>query len=182
MTWTTSQKIMFGMLVFLCVNYIFQLALDKTTEFQTSPLQEGFEDGGATALPKPTTGTESDTSVYTWTTDSQLIYDEFYSGVYDQLSNQADRTGSIGHWFGWTARWMIVCNAKQHFPPWKVCFCASLRKKFSISRLNRLEGWVGFQSLPLLFEFIVYHIMNLVEPFCKLCLFGWNRKFAIIFS
>jgi SAM-dependent methyltransferase len=94
MTWTTSQKIMFGILVFLCVNYVFQLALDKTTEFQTSPLQEGFEDGGATALPKPTTGTESDTSVYTWTTDSQLIYDEFYSGVYDQLSNQADRTAA----------------------------------------------------------------------------------------
>ena len=92
MTWTTSQKIMFGMLVFLCVNYIFQLALDKTTEFQTSPLQEGFEDGAA--LPKPTTGTESDTTNYTWTTDSQLMYDEFYAGVYDQLSNQADRTAA----------------------------------------------------------------------------------------
>lgn len=94
MTWTTSQKIMFGILVFLCVNYIFQLALDKANEFQTSPLQEGFADGVATAAPKPTTGAASDTSVYTWTTDSQLIYDEFYAGVYDQLSNQADRTAA----------------------------------------------------------------------------------------
>lgn len=94
MTWTTSQKIMFGILVFLCVNYLFQLALDKTTEFQTSPLQEGFTDGAVAPTTIPAKGVDGDNSLYTWTTDSQLIYDDFYAGIYDQLSNQADRTAA----------------------------------------------------------------------------------------
>jgi SAM-dependent methyltransferase len=46
-------------------------------------LSEGFE--GSTQV------SSSTNAQYTWITDTQLIYDSFYAGVYDQLSKQTSR-------------------------------------------------------------------------------------------
>jgi SAM-dependent methyltransferase len=83
MIWGPTQKILFGILVILCINYIILVTVDKITPY-TSTSTEGF-----TGDKKDST---LDTSLYTWITDPQMIYDDFYSGVYDQLSKQAERT------------------------------------------------------------------------------------------
>jgi ubiquinone/menaquinone biosynthesis C-methylase UbiE len=64
-------------LVLLCINYIILVLVDKYSE--QSLTSEGFTD-------------TTNSTLYTWITDPQLIYDEFYSGVYDQLTNQVERT------------------------------------------------------------------------------------------
>ena len=58
--------------------------MDKFSSYKLI-VKEGFQ-GEITSI-QPT-----DNSLYTWTTDPQLIYDEFYAGVYDQLSNQVQRS------------------------------------------------------------------------------------------
>jgi SAM-dependent methyltransferase len=66
---------------------MFHLAMDKVQGYQTK-FTEGFEGTVGTVTQIPTT----DNSLYTWITDPQLLYDEFYAGVYDQLSAQSQRT------------------------------------------------------------------------------------------
>lgn len=73
------QKFIFIILVLLCINYIILVLTDKYSEQKL--IAEGFSNK-----------VESDTSLYTWITDPQLIYDDFYSGVYDQLTHQVERT------------------------------------------------------------------------------------------
>lgn len=84
MEWTRTQKIVLFVIVLLCVNYAIQLTIDKVSGYKTN-YTEGFE-GTITQIP------HTDNSLYTWTTDPQLIYDDFYSGVYDQLSAQTQRS------------------------------------------------------------------------------------------
>jgi len=71
------QKIILVILVLLCINYLSLVVFDKVTPYTSTT--EGF------------TG-EKDSKLYTWTTETQSIYDEFYVGVYDQLTNQKPRT------------------------------------------------------------------------------------------
>jgi len=71
------QKIVFVILVLLCINYTILVMADKYSEQKL--IAEGFTDTTSTTL-------------YTWITDPQLIYDDFYAGVYDQLTNQVERT------------------------------------------------------------------------------------------
>ena len=73
------QKFIFVILVLLCINYTIMVMLDKYSEQRL--IAEGFSDAP-----------ETNTSLYTWITDPQLIYDDFYSDVYDQLTHQAERT------------------------------------------------------------------------------------------
>ena len=85
--WSLLQKAMFFVVVAFCINYVYVLALDKLTTFKAPDVAEGFDGSGSAA----TSGTDS-TNLYTWMTDPQLIYDEFYAGVYDQLCAQTPRT------------------------------------------------------------------------------------------
>lgn len=73
------QKFILVIIVLLSINYIVLVLLDKRAE--TIANSEGFSDKA-----------ESDTSLYTWITESPQIYDDFYSGVYDQLTHQIERT------------------------------------------------------------------------------------------
>ncbi len=72
--WTTAHTVVVLLIALACVNYLTVKMLQKSTE--------GFEDKQET----------EDLSVYTWITEPNLIYDDFYAGVYDQLTNQADRS------------------------------------------------------------------------------------------
>jgi SAM-dependent methyltransferase len=54
------------------------------SEYKTN-INEGFEGND-------TKQNSSDTSLYTWITEPQVIYDDFYAGVYDQLTGQIQRT------------------------------------------------------------------------------------------
>lgn len=82
--WSGVQKFFFIVLILLCINYLFHVFMDKFSSYKLL-VKEGFQ-GEITSI-QPT-----DNSLYTWTTDPQLIYDEFYAGVYDQLSNQVQRS------------------------------------------------------------------------------------------
>jgi len=73
------QKIILIILVLLCINYIIIVMADKYSEQKL--IAEGFSDKATT-----------DTNLYTWIKEPQLIYDEFYAGVYDQLTHQVERT------------------------------------------------------------------------------------------
>ncbi len=86
--WTTSQKWMFWILVLACIHYIVLVARDRLFRTPTPLLTEGFADTD------PSKQSQQDNSLYTWISDPQLIYDEFYAGVYDQLSQQAERTAA----------------------------------------------------------------------------------------
>jgi ubiquinone/menaquinone biosynthesis C-methylase UbiE len=85
--WSGVQKFILCVLVLLCINYLFHLAVDKAQGYTTN-FTEGFEGAVGTVTQIPHT----DNSLYTWITDPQLIYDEFYAGVYDQLCAQSQRT------------------------------------------------------------------------------------------
>lgn len=90
MTWSTTQKVVLFAILLLCVNYIIVLSIDKYSSFSYSTnLTEGFE-GGSPTLDKK----DADNSLYSWLSDPQLYYDDFYAGVYDQLSNQVQRTNA----------------------------------------------------------------------------------------
>jgi SAM-dependent methyltransferase len=80
MIWGTTQKIVFCILVVLCINYATLVVIDKVIEYKSKETPEGF------------TGEVKPDSLYTWITDTQLMYDEFYAGVYDQLTHQVERT------------------------------------------------------------------------------------------
>ena len=82
--WGSTQKIILVVLVLLCINYITIVCLDKVKPYISSSM-EGFTGDG-----KGTGG--KDSSLYTWITEPQSIYDEFYVGVYDQLTSQKPRT------------------------------------------------------------------------------------------
>jgi SAM-dependent methyltransferase len=83
-SWSKTQKFILLILVLLCVNYLIHLAIDRLSGYRTN-LQEGFE-GTVTEIPR------TDNSLYTWISDPQQIYDDFYAGVYDQLCAQGQRT------------------------------------------------------------------------------------------
>jgi len=70
-------------LVLLCVNYLFQVGFDHWTSRPAPALQEGFDGSGKA------TGT---TDLYTWISDPQIMYGDFYASVYDQLCGQRERT------------------------------------------------------------------------------------------
>ncbi len=80
--WSLWQKLVFLTLVLMCAHYLYLVAADRIKGYTTPLLTEGFEGG------ESVTGKQD---IYTWITDPQLIYDEFYAGVYDQLSAQQDR-------------------------------------------------------------------------------------------
>jgi len=67
--------------------------MDHWTVQESPDIKEGF-DGS-------TKSSDDDSSLYTWITDPQLIYGDFYAGVYDQLCGQKQRTD---------AKTMIVTN------------------------------------------------------------------------
>lgn len=71
------QKIVLVILVLLCINYLTLVVFDKVTPYVSTT--EGFSG-------------EKDSKLYTWITETQSIYDDFYVGVYDQLTNQKSRT------------------------------------------------------------------------------------------
>lgn len=81
MDWSFTQKLILLVLIGLCIHYLILVGVDRFSGYTSPSIQEGFEGGSPS----------SDSSVYTWLTDPQLIYDEFYAGVYDQLSQQQDR-------------------------------------------------------------------------------------------
>lgn len=85
--WSGPQKAVLLVLILLCLNYVIHLGIDKFQGYTTNTT-EGFEDAVGTVTQIPHT----DNTLYTWITDPQLIYDEFYAGVYDQLCAQSQRT------------------------------------------------------------------------------------------
>lgn len=85
--WSGPQKTVLLVLILLCLNYVIHLGIDKLQGYKTTTT-EGFEDAVGTVTQIPRT----DNTLYTWTSDPQLIYDEFYAGVYDQLCAQSQRT------------------------------------------------------------------------------------------
>jgi ubiquinone/menaquinone biosynthesis C-methylase UbiE len=85
--WSGPQKAVLLILILLCLNYLIHLGIDKFQGY-TTHTTEGFEDAVGTVTQIPRT----DNTLYTWTADPQLIYDEFYAGVYDQLCAQSSRT------------------------------------------------------------------------------------------
>jgi SAM-dependent methyltransferase len=85
--WSGTQKAFLLVIILLCLNYLIHLGMDKFRGYRTIT-QEGFQDAVGTVTQIPHT----DNTLYTWTSDPQLIYDEFYSGVYDQLCAQTPRT------------------------------------------------------------------------------------------
>ena len=86
MTWSNTQKYFFFVLVFLCFNVLAGIAVDKWTALKAN-IEEGFE-GSIDEKGKEV----KDIELYTWITNTQEIYDNFYAGVYDQISGQAERT------------------------------------------------------------------------------------------
>jgi SAM-dependent methyltransferase len=85
-TWSGPQKAFFLVLVLVCLNYIYTLLSDRISGYQFK-FEEGF-----TATPTVEQIEHTDNTKYYWITDTQQIYDEFYAGVYDQLSNQKERS------------------------------------------------------------------------------------------
>jgi ubiquinone/menaquinone biosynthesis C-methylase UbiE len=83
MEWTTTQKIVVFVVVLVCLNYATVVVLDRLRERKRLSTQEGFED---TQTDPKTEG------LYTWISDVPQLYDPFYAGVYDQLTNQVERT------------------------------------------------------------------------------------------
>lgn len=81
MDWSFTQKLILLVLIGMCVHYLILVGVDRLSGYTSPSTTEGFTDGSSV----------KDTTVYTWITDPQLIYDEFYAGVYDQLSQQHDR-------------------------------------------------------------------------------------------
>lgn len=68
--------------VLLCAYYISEVYKTKYEIYQTGHLasmEEGFQD-------------KQDHTMYSWIDNPSLIYDDFYAGVYDQLSHQAERS------------------------------------------------------------------------------------------
>jgi SAM-dependent methyltransferase len=85
--WSGTQKFILIVLIVLCVNYIIHLLIDKTVEYKRIS-QEGFQGSASSITEIPHT----DNTLYTWMTDPQLIYDDFYAGVYDELCSQGPRS------------------------------------------------------------------------------------------
>ena len=92
--WTGIQKFIFTVLILLCINYIILLVIDKANVLKTTSIEEGFEGGVVGEEGNIGGKTQGKGELYTWISDPQLIYDEFYAGVYDQLSAQTMRTQS----------------------------------------------------------------------------------------
>jgi SAM-dependent methyltransferase len=81
MTWSGLQYFCLFILVVFCLNYLILLAYDRIGK-KSAYVSEGFETDSTK---------ESTVSLYTWISDPQLYYDDFYAGVYDQLCNQHHR-------------------------------------------------------------------------------------------
>ena len=72
----------------ICIWYFTEVMKAKYSMYKVSHIQEkseGFEDKNS--LEKP-----EDPSLYTWITQPQSIYDDFYVGIYDELLGQTQRT------------------------------------------------------------------------------------------
>lgn len=82
--WSKTQTILLFLLVVLCVNYMIHVAMSKMATLTSPDLAEGFEGTGAKD--------EKTDPLYTWMSDPQAYYDDFYAGVYDQLSQQQQRS------------------------------------------------------------------------------------------
>lgn len=91
---TGPQKFMLFILILLCGNYVFQVAMDHWIQQPTPPLAEGMTNNSYRVEGFDGSGgaSEKENKLYTWISDPQVIYDEFYAGVYDQLSGQTART------------------------------------------------------------------------------------------
>ena len=83
-SWSKSQTILLFLLVVLCINYIIQVSINKFSTLTSPDTEEGFEGSNPTD--------EKSESLYTWLTEPQSYYDDFYAGVYDQLSQQKARS------------------------------------------------------------------------------------------
>lgn len=76
------------LVLILCGYYLTEVVKAKYDAYRKTELvYEGFEGAGTGASPQ-----QSDTSLYTWQSDPQKIYDDFYASIYDQLTNQTQRT------------------------------------------------------------------------------------------
>ena len=87
MDWTGSQKFMLFALILLCFNYLSHVAVDRWTIPKSPDLAEGFDSGSGSS-----SSDSKEESLYSWLSDPHSIYDQFYVGVYDQLSQQMART------------------------------------------------------------------------------------------
>jgi ubiquinone/menaquinone biosynthesis C-methylase UbiE len=83
MEWSTTQKIIVFVVVLVCINYATAVVQDRLRLSKYRMSYEGFQD---------TTEDPKSEGLYTWSTDPKAIYDSFYAGVYDQLTQQAERT------------------------------------------------------------------------------------------
>ncbi len=108
MEWTDTHYLLVFLVLLMCIPYLTRVVQDKIASYE--PSEEGFE--GSEQLQET-----RDTSIYTWITDPAAIYDEFYAGVYDQLSNQMERTKGksalmLSLWkkspFGGPEQWSIL--------------------------------------------------------------------------
>jgi ubiquinone/menaquinone biosynthesis C-methylase UbiE len=84
--WTDIHTFVAVVLLLFLANFIIKVVQDSIASRRKLSSEEGFEDTATD------TDSSKDSSLYTWITDSQTIYDDFYAGIYDQLSNQTERT------------------------------------------------------------------------------------------
>jgi SAM-dependent methyltransferase len=82
--WSRTQTILLFILVVLCINYLIHVAFNRLSVLSSPDLAEGFEG----AAPKD----EKTDPLYSWMSDPQAYYDDFYADVYDQLSQQQQRS------------------------------------------------------------------------------------------
>ena len=82
--WLTVQPYIFIVVSVLCIWYLSEVIKAKYEVYRFSNV-EGFEDSLQDKK-------KEDLSLYTWVDDPQKIYDDFYVGVYDQLTRQEERT------------------------------------------------------------------------------------------
>jgi SAM-dependent methyltransferase len=81
--WSKTQTIILFILVVLCINYLVHVAISRFAGLTSPDLAEGFEG---------TVANEKSESLYSWISDPQAYYDDFYAGIYDQLSQQQQRS------------------------------------------------------------------------------------------
>jgi SAM-dependent methyltransferase len=80
---TRTQQFMAAVFLLMCIHYLIQVVIDKYALYESPDVTESFEGTGKLS---------ESSSLYTWMTDPQGIYDDFYAGVYDQLTQQAARS------------------------------------------------------------------------------------------
>jgi SAM-dependent methyltransferase len=76
-----TQVIILFFFTLLCLNYLIHVGITTWRQSWSSPNTEGFEDKAS-----------DDSTLYTWITEENKIYDDFYAKIYDQLTQNLART------------------------------------------------------------------------------------------